>query len=64
MLADLASYTELHNLTFREHWNSPPITVDDLRAEQLAPSYRPELDILAVTSDDTLETPPRMLGLP
>lgn len=53
-LADLASYTDLHNLTFRDHWNSRQITVDNLRAEQLAPSYRPELDILAVTPDDTL----------
>jgi mycothiol synthase len=53
-LADLSSYTDLHNLTFRDHWNSPPITVDDLRVEQLAPSYRPELDILAVTPDGTL----------
>lgn len=53
-LADLESYTDLHNLTFRDHWNSSPITVDDLRAEQLAPEYRPELDILAVTLDGTL----------
>lgn len=53
-LADLASYTDLHNLTFRDHWNSPPITVEDLHAEQLAPPYRPELDIVATTRDNTL----------
>lgn len=53
-LADLEAYTDLHNLAFREHWHSSPMTVDELRAEQLAPEYRPDLDILAVTQDGTL----------
>lgn len=53
-LADIEPYTALHNLSFQEHWNAPPISADELRAEKLEPEYRPDLDILAVASDGTL----------
>jgi mycothiol synthase len=53
-LADIESFTDLHNLAFREHWKSLPITSDELRAEKLDPEYRPEIDLLAVAPDGTL----------
>jgi ribosomal protein S18 acetylase RimI-like enzyme len=53
-LDDIENYTDLHNQTFRERWNSQPITIDELRASQLDHEYQPELDTLAVTADNTL----------
>lgn len=53
-LADIKDFTDLHNVAFREHWNSLPITSEELRTEKLDPNYRPEIDLLAVAPDGTL----------
>lgn len=53
-LEDLEAITDLHNLAFREHWDSQPLTVAEERAALLDPDHRPELDIVAVATDGSL----------
>ncbi len=49
--AEAAAWVEVSNTSFRDHWNSVDMTVEDLRREMDAPSYRPDLYLVAVAPD-------------
>lgn len=51
---DAVGLTDLHNVAFRDHWGSEPLTVAEERAALLDPARRAELDIVAVTRDGAL----------
>jgi mycothiol synthase len=50
---DAATWVEMYNQTFIDHWNFQPCTVDDHAYWLTTPVYCPELDLVAVAPDGT-----------
>ncbi|RUT08978.1 hypothetical protein DSM106972_010310 [Dulcicalothrix desertica PCC 7102] len=44
---------DLHNNSFIDHWNFHPVTVEMLKHWLQESSYRRDLDLVAVTADNT-----------
>ncbi len=51
---DVEAWAAMFNQSFIDHWNHVPLTVEELRHWLTAPTYRPELDLIAVAPDGTL----------
>jgi mycothiol synthase len=49
----LAAWVELYNQTFIDHWNFHPMTIEQAEHWLSDPTYRPELDLVAVAPDGT-----------
>ena len=50
---DVAAWVEMHNQTFIDHWNFHPLTIEQAEHWLTDPTYRPELDLVAVAPDGT-----------
>jgi mycothiol synthase len=52
--ADVAGWVDAYNLSFVDHWNHHPATVETHSHWMQHPSYRPELDLVGVADDGTV----------
>lgn len=52
--ADVAAWVETFNLSFVDHWNFHPATLESHAHWLQHPSYRPEHDLIAVAEDGTI----------
>lgn len=52
--ADIAAWVDAYNLSFIDHWNHHPRTVESHRHWLRHPSYQPERDLIAVAPDGTV----------
>jgi mycothiol synthase len=50
---DVEAWVDLHNESFLDHWNFHPLTVENLQHWLKEASYRADLDLIAVTGDNT-----------
>jgi mycothiol synthase len=50
---DVAAWVEMHNQTFIDHWNFHPMTIEQANHWLTDPTYRPDLDLVAVAPDGT-----------
>jgi mycothiol synthase len=50
---DVEAWVDLHNNSFIDHWNFHPLTVESLKHWLKEASYRADLDLIAVTADNT-----------
>lgn len=50
---DAKAWVDLHNNSFIDHWNFHPVTLEMLKHWLQESSYRSNLDLLAVTDDDS-----------
>lgn len=50
---DTAAWVEMYNQTFIDHWNFHPLTVEQAKHWLTSPTYRPELDLVAIAPDGT-----------
>ncbi len=48
---DIEAWVELHSQTFIDHWNYHPITVENLKHWLNEPTYRADLDLVAISAD-------------
>ncbi|MDJ0518852.1 MAG: GNAT family N-acetyltransferase [Trichodesmium sp. MO_231.B1] len=51
--ADAATWTEMFNQTFIDHWNHQDITVESVKNKLKDPKYQPELSLVAVACNGT-----------
>ncbi len=51
--ADAQSWVDMFNNSFIDHWNHHDLTVENLIHFLKEPSYRPELDLIAIAADGT-----------
>ncbi|MBD1916115.1 MULTISPECIES: GNAT family N-acetyltransferase [Cyanophyceae] len=51
---EAAAWVELFNESFVDHWHFTPMTLEDRQFRLTYPTYRPELDWVAATTDGTL----------
>ncbi|MDY6940162.1 MAG: GNAT family N-acetyltransferase [Cyanobacteriota bacterium] len=47
------AYVEMFNQSFIDHWDFSPLTVEELEYFSGKPTYRPELDLVAISPDGT-----------
>jgi mycothiol synthase len=52
-LAEMTTLQDLYNQSFRDHWNFHPVPLSQLRYEIDRPQYRNDLNLLAITPDQT-----------
>lgn len=52
--SEVEAWVELFNESFIDHWNHHPLTVERWKPELRSPSYKPELDLVAVADNGTL----------
>lgn len=50
---DVEAWVDLHNNSFIDHWNFHPLTLENFKHWLKEASYRPDLDLIAVTADNT-----------
>ncbi len=50
---DVEAWVDLHNNSFIDHWNFHPLTLENLKHWLKEASYRADLDLIAVTGDNT-----------
>ncbi|GAB4243007.1 MAG: hypothetical protein Kow00121_68500 [Elainellaceae cyanobacterium] len=48
-----ANWVEMYNQTFIDHWNFHPLTIEQADHWLSSPTYRPELDLVAIAPDGT-----------
>ncbi len=51
--SDIEAWVELYNQTFVDHWNYHPLTIERHQHWLAAPTYRPELDLVAIAPSHT-----------
>lgn len=50
---DAEAWVEMHNQSFIDAWNHHPLTVEHYKYLQSHPTYRPDLDLVAIAPDGT-----------
>ncbi|WP_416667153.1 GNAT family N-acetyltransferase [Egbenema bharatensis] len=50
---EVSAWVEMHNQTFIDHWNFHPMTLEQANHWLSDPTYRPDLDLVAVAPDGT-----------
>lgn len=51
--ADVERWVDMYNQTFIDHWEFHPMTVEEHKARLQRPTYRPDLDWVAIAPDGT-----------